>query len=180
MIFSIKWWSKLNVALLLFAGINTEIRSHHGANHDDVIKWKDFPRNWPFVRGIHPVPGEYPAQRPVTRSFGVFFDLRLNKRLSKQSRGWWFETLPCPLWRHGNDRRCGGSGGCRCGNPRCRYRRQSRCFEHSWLLVVWLTHTHGWMHIVIQADMRTCACEYIFTFTSVHANMRLCTLETPL
>ena len=21
--------------------------------HDDVIKWKHFPRNWPFVRGIH-------------------------------------------------------------------------------------------------------------------------------
>ena len=37
-----------------------------------------------------PVPGEFPAQRPVTRSFDVFFDLRLNKRLSKQSRGWWF------------------------------------------------------------------------------------------
>ena len=26
---------------------------------------------------------EFPAQRPVTRSFDVFFDLRLNKRLSK-------------------------------------------------------------------------------------------------
>ena len=44
------------------------------------------------------------AQRPVTRSFYVFFDLRLNKRFSKQSRGWWFETLSCPLWRHCNDR----------------------------------------------------------------------------
>ena len=49
-----------------------------------------------------PVPGEFLAQRPVTRSFDVFFDLRLNKRLSKQSSGWWFETLPCPLWRHCN------------------------------------------------------------------------------
>ena len=29
-------------------------------------------------------PGEFPAQRPVTRSFDVFFDLRLNKQLSKQ------------------------------------------------------------------------------------------------
>ena len=38
----------------------------------------------------------------VTRSFDVFFDLRLNKRLSKQSWGWWFETLSCPLWRHCN------------------------------------------------------------------------------
>ena len=44
-------------------------------------------------------PGELPAQRPVTRSFDVFFDLSLNKRLSKQSRGWWFETQSRPLWR---------------------------------------------------------------------------------
>ena len=44
----------------------------------------------------------HPAQRPVTLSFDVFFDLRLNKRLSKQSWGWWFETLSCPLWRHRN------------------------------------------------------------------------------
>ena len=47
-----------------------------------------------------PVPGEFPAQRPVTRSFDVFFDLRLNKRLRKQSWGWLFETLSQPLWRH--------------------------------------------------------------------------------
>ena len=66
--------------------------------HDDVIKWKQFPRYWPFVRGIH----RFPAQRPVARSSDVFFDLRLNKRLSKQSWGWWFETLSCPLWRHCN------------------------------------------------------------------------------
>ena len=53
--------------------------------------------------GNSPVSGEFPAQRPVTRSFKVLFDLRLNKRLSKQSWGWWFETLPCPLWRHCNE-----------------------------------------------------------------------------
>ena len=52
--------------------------------------------------GNSPVPGEFPAQRPVTRSFGVFFDLRPNKRLSKQSWGWWFETPSRPLWRHRN------------------------------------------------------------------------------
>ena len=55
------------------------------------------------------VPGEFPAQRPVTRSFDVFFDLRLNKRLSKQSWGWWFETLSHPSWRHRNDVRGTGS-----------------------------------------------------------------------
>ena len=48
-------------------------------------------------------PGEFPTQRPVTQSFDVFFDLRLNKRLSKQRWGWWFETLSRPLWRHRND-----------------------------------------------------------------------------
>ena len=49
-----------------------------------------------------PATSEFPSQRPVTRSYDVFFDLRLNKRLSKQSWGWWFETLSSPLWRHRN------------------------------------------------------------------------------
>ena len=48
-------------------------------------------------------PGEFPTQRPVTWSFDVYFDLRPNKRLSKQSWGWWFETLSSPLWRHRNE-----------------------------------------------------------------------------
>ena len=52
--------------------------------------------------GNSPVTGEFPAQRPVTRSFDVFFDLLPNKRLSEQSRGWWFETPSCSVWRHCN------------------------------------------------------------------------------
>ena len=55
--------------------------------------------------GNSPVTGEFPTQRPVTRSFDASFDLRLNKRLSKQSWGCWFETPSRSLWRHGNDRR---------------------------------------------------------------------------
>ena len=50
-----------------------------------------------------PLCGESPTQRPVTRSFDVFFDLRVNKRLIKQSWGWWFETPSRPLWCHCND-----------------------------------------------------------------------------
>ena len=38
--------------------------------------------------GNLPVTGEFPSQRPVVRSFEILFALRLNKRLSKQSRGW--------------------------------------------------------------------------------------------
>ena len=83
----VKAWS-------IFSQIFTDLQWH-----DDVIKWKHFPRYWPFVLGNSPVTGEFPAQRPVSRSFDVFFDLRLNKRLSKHSWGWWFETLSCPLWR---------------------------------------------------------------------------------
>ena len=63
------------------------------AFHDDSIKWKHFPRYWPFVRGIHRWPVNYPH---------FFFDLRLNKRLSKQSWGWWSEMPSRPLWRHRN------------------------------------------------------------------------------
>ena len=47
-------------------------------------------------------PGEFPAQRPVTRSFDVLFDPGLNKQLSKQLWGWWFGSQSCSLWRHCN------------------------------------------------------------------------------
>ena len=49
------------------------------------------------------VTGEFPSQRPVTRSFNVSSDLRLNKRLSKHSRRRWFETRSRSLWRHCNE-----------------------------------------------------------------------------
>ena len=47
-------------------------------------------------------PGEFPTERPVTQRCDVYFDLRSNKRVSKQSRGWWFETPSRPLWRNRN------------------------------------------------------------------------------
>ena len=90
--------------------------------HEDDWTWKSFLRHWPFVRGTwwrhqmekfsallticagnSPVPGEFPTQMPVTRSFDVFFDLRPNKQLSKQLWGWWFGTPSWSLWRHCND-----------------------------------------------------------------------------
>ena len=66
--------------------------SQDNSRHDDVIKSKHLPRYWPFARGIHRSP----------RSFNMFFDLCPNKRLSKQSWGWWFETPSRPLWHHCN------------------------------------------------------------------------------
>ena len=62
--------------------------------HNDIIKWKHFPRYSPFARGI------FPSQRSVTRLYDVLFDLRLNKRLIKQSRRRRFETPSSALWCH--------------------------------------------------------------------------------
>ena len=55
-----------------------------------------------LYEGNPPVTGGFPLQRPVTRSFGVFFDRRLNKRLGKHSRRGWFETPSRSLWRQCN------------------------------------------------------------------------------
>ena len=65
--------------------------------------------------GNSPITGEYPSQRPVTRSFDVYFYLRLNKRLSKQSWVWWFETPLRSLWCHCNDYTANGPGNRRVG-----------------------------------------------------------------
>ena len=80
---------------------------HATVNHAPLHSWwrhqmETFSALLAICAGNSPVPGEFPAQRPVTRSFDIFVDLRLNKRLSKQSWSWWFETLSCPLWRHSN------------------------------------------------------------------------------
>ena len=65
------------------------------ADHDEIIKWKHFPRYWPFVRRIH--------RSPVnSHRKGQWRGTCLNKRLSKQSWGLWFGMPLCPLWRHCN------------------------------------------------------------------------------
>ena len=67
-------------------------------SHDDVI-------NGNIFRVIAHLCGEFTGNRwiPLTKASDVFFDLRLNKRLSKQSWWWWFETPSRPVWRHRND-----------------------------------------------------------------------------
>ena len=75
----------------------------HWSNRDDT-RWRHqmetFSALLALCAGNSPASGEFPSQRPVARSFDFFFDLRLNKRLSKQSWGWWFETPSRLLWRH--------------------------------------------------------------------------------
>ena len=66
---------------------------------------KTFSTSLAFCAGNSPVTGEFPTQRPVTRSFDVFLYQRVNQHLSKQWRDWWFETPSCSLWRHCNVKR---------------------------------------------------------------------------
>ena len=73
------------------------VMTYHLPSRINCISWwrhqmETFSELLAICAGNSPVIGEFPAQRPVTRSFGVFFDLRPNKRLNKQSWGWWFET----------------------------------------------------------------------------------------
>ena len=85
---------------------NHEVNPHHVlAHHPGANAWwrhqmETFSALLALCEGNPPVTGGPPSQRPVTRRFDVFFDLRLNKRLSKQSRRRWFETQSRSLWRH--------------------------------------------------------------------------------
>ena len=66
--------------------------------HDDLIEWKNFPRYWPFVWGIH----RSLVNSPTKASDAELFYLRLNEQLNEQSWDWWFETPSWSLWRHCN------------------------------------------------------------------------------
>ena len=46
--------------------------------------------------------GKFPSQKPGTRGLDIFFDLCLNKQLSKQLWGWCFEMPSHSSWRHCN------------------------------------------------------------------------------
>ena len=55
--------------------------------HDDVIKWKHFPRYWPFMRGIHRSPANSPHKGQWRGALMFSLICALNKQLSKQSWG---------------------------------------------------------------------------------------------
>ena len=89
--------------------------------------------------------GEFPSQRPLTRSFDVYFDLRLNKRLSKLWWGWWFEAPSCQLWRPCNEQEINRM----ISNFECkRYDKQYTIMHHrQYIWFLWLSHTsQTWWH----------------------------------
>ena len=103
--FTVIWYR--SISPMSFSVTSLSLRLYPTASEAVLTWWRHqmeaFSALLAICAGNSPVPGEFPAQRPVTRSFDVFFDLRLNQRLSKQWWGWWFETLPRPLWRHCNE-----------------------------------------------------------------------------
>ena len=92
--YQVGYWASVHEAKLRFITKSRETWWHHQMGTLSALL--------ALCAGNSPVTGEFPAQRPVTRSFDAFFDLRQNKRLSKQSRGWWFETPSRSLWCHCN------------------------------------------------------------------------------
>ena len=82
-------------------GYPKKVICRHGENfldevtHDGVIKWNNFRVTGPLW-GEPPVTVGFPSQRPETGSFDVFFDMRPNKRLSKQSRHRWLARSSPP------------------------------------------------------------------------------------
>ena len=64
---------------------------------DDISWWRHQMETFSLCAGNSPVTCEFPPERPVTQSFDNLSDLCLNKRLSKYSWGWWFETPSCSL-----------------------------------------------------------------------------------
>ena len=91
-----------NILILIKISQYHRTNIHLIDHHYDVIKWKHLTRYWAFVRRIHRSPVDPPPplkKGPVTRSFGIFFDLRLNKHLRHR----WLESPSRSLWRHCND-----------------------------------------------------------------------------
>ena len=93
--FHIKW---IVFHVLCMVSCYSAYKNHR--RHENVIKWKHFRVTGPLCGEF--TTGEFPTQRPMPRSFGVFFHLRLTERLSKQSWGWWYETPLRPSRRHSN------------------------------------------------------------------------------
>ena len=69
---------------------------------NDVIRWKHFPRYWPFVRGIHRQSANAPHKGQWRGALMFYLICDVNKRSRKQPWGWWFQTPSCSLWRHCN------------------------------------------------------------------------------
>ena len=109
------WWLREYMLCLIIIIKSEVLTITHclGLRHETMVctvcfsifLWKHFPRYWPEG----PLCGEFTGHRWVPRTKASDAELwcflwfcALNKLLSKQSWGWWFETPLCSLWGHCN------------------------------------------------------------------------------
>ena len=95
--------TKQNTTKTLYTFYVLKTKNCHDANHDDVIKWKHFPRYWPFVRGIHRSPVNSPHKGQWRGALVFYLIHAWTNGWVKQSRRLWFETPSRSLWCHCND-----------------------------------------------------------------------------
>ena len=128
--------------------------------------------------GNSSVTGEFPTQRPVTRSFDVFFDLHLIKLLSKHSRGWWFETLSCPWWRHRNDYNTGQDTETACLDTTLSdliVWQVWKCWHvHTSLRVYIYGRIYIYIYIYVCMYVCICLCMCIYTYISTYVYVYVC------
>ena len=117
-----------DMAYIAIAGESWHIFQKYFA-HDDVIKWKHFPCYWSFMRRIHQSPVNSPHKGQWWGTFMFSLICALNKRVSKQSWGWWFETPSHSFWCHYN------------GNSDC---NRQKCIA----LMKYLSMTERWIHFI--------------------------------
>ena len=156
------WYSLPRKTKIPFHMVHTMAADDGLQFHDIVTKWS-FSALLALCAGNSPVTGEFPAQRPATWSFDVFFDLHLNKRLSKQSWGWGFETpsrsffhllaenLPCHKQKMGQ-----------------MMEKFILCWKYTaspsiFLLISHFTNTEIWIHHTMDM-LRKCICIYIWFY----------------
>ena len=92
----------MHIYIYVTRELGTVFQDAYATPHVDVIKWKHFPRYWPFVRGIHGSPVKSPHKGQWRGALMFSLICALNKHLSKQSWGWWFEMPSRSLWCHYN------------------------------------------------------------------------------
>ena len=98
-----KSW-KVEIRLLYISPASIGLSNNHSyTGHDDVIKWKHFPRYWPFVRGIHRLPVNSPHKGQWHGALMFSLMYAWINRWVNNKRGWWFETPSRSLWRHCNE-----------------------------------------------------------------------------
>ena len=130
--------------------------------HDDVIKWKHFPRYWPFVRGIHRSPVDSPHKGQSHVALMFFFLSAPGERVEQTS------VTPRSLWRHRNEDYCSDTLWLHCVIANHLMNRQDAFYQHP--TFKWHHHSPVWYNVCIVVPMMDTRVTYPIT-AWCHYNM---------